>query len=418
MSVLNMNKLVKKLNNCRLCNSKNLSTVLELVPTPIADKYLKNKQNALKEQIYELSLNMCNKCYHVQLSEIISYKVLYKDYTYKSSLSNKLVEHFKSYANFMIKKFNLKIDDLVLDIGSNDGTFLKNFLEKGLKVLGVDPAESITKLAKKNGIETICDVFSSKLALEIKAKKGMPKLIAANNVFAHIDDMNDVVEGIKLLLHPKGIFSFEVSYLGDILENNLFDTVYHEHLYYHKVQPIKNFLEKFELELIEVERIQEKGGSMRFIAQHMKGFHDASEKINDLIFLENIKGWNNRNFYKDYERKLVKTKEQLIRFIDNAQKKQKTIIGYGASATVTTLIYYFDLVDKLQYLVDDNPDKLNCFAPKSGLKIYSAERIYNDNPDYIIILAWNYKDIIMNKHKEFSDKGGIFIVPLPYFNIC
>ena len=246
----------------------------------------------------------------------------------------------------------------------------------------------------------------------------MPKLITANNVFAHIDDMNDVVEGIKLLLHPKGIFSFEVSYLGDILENNLFDTVYHEHLYYHKIKPIKNFLEKFKLKLIEVERISEKGGSMRFIAQHIKGSYASSQKINDLIFLENIKGWNNRSFYKAYEKQLLKTKELLIKFIENALKKQKKIIGYGASATVTTLIYYFNLANKLQYLVDDNPDKLNFYAPKSGLKIYSADKIYSDKPDYIIILAWNYKDVIIDKHKEFSDKGGIFIVPLPYFNIC
>jgi SAM-dependent methyltransferase len=310
-----------------------------------------------------------------------------------------------------------KEGELVIDIGSNDGTLLRFFQGKGMRTLGIDPAREIAQKATDSGIETLPEFFTSDLAERIRPDFGSAAIVTANNVFAHADHLADMANGIHDLLLPNGVFVFEVSYLGDLIENRVFDFIYHEHLCYHSVRPLMNFFRLHDMELIRVERIPTKGGSIRGMAQRQQGPRPVDASVSRFLALEDRLELQDAETFKRFAREIDSVKAEVLGYTRDLKEKGKTIAGYGASATVTTLVYHFELGDLLSFIVDDNPERQGLFSPGYHLPVLSPRAIYDRSPDYIVVLAWRFFDPIFKKHQAYLDSGGHFIVPLPEFRV-
>lgn len=412
-----MKESVSHRNTCRLCDSPKLQLALPLEATPVADNYVTKEHLDKQQEIVSLDLYMCDHCGHVQLVDVIQPDILFGDYVYVTQSSQSLVEYFKQYAKDVIEKYHPSKEDLIIDVGSNDGTFLNFFKDSGLRVLGIEPASRIASLAIESGVDTVTSYFNSELALEIKKEHGPATLVTANNVFAHIDNLGGILDGIRNLLKPDGFFIFEVSYLVDILQKMLFDTVYHEHLCYHSVKSFKAFFQLHGMELVDVERIPSKGGSLHGTAQ-IKGPHNKiSSSVEDLITLEDDLKLDHLETFKEFSERIHSLKSQLLKDLHEIKEQGKTIVGYGASATVTTLIYQFELGELLDYLVDDNPRKFDTFSPGYHIPVFSSDVLYERKPDYAVILAWNYSDLIIKRHQKYINQGGHFIIPVPTIEV-
>ena len=345
---------------------------------------------------------------------IISPNYLFEDYVYVSGTSPVFVKHFEEYAKLVISEFDIHQGSLVVEIGSNDGTLLKYFQDAGMKVLGIDPAIEIAKKATDLGIETMPVFFNAKLAKILRNKRGPASIITANNVFAHVDDLIGFTQGVRELLAEDGVFIFEVSYLVDVFEKTLFDTVYHEHLSYHSVGPLHQFFKAQGLELIEVTRIKTHGGSLRGIVQLSSGNRKVSKSVVNLITLESKLKLDKAYTLKHYINKIDKLKQKIQLQLYEIKKSGKRIVGYGAPAKATTLMYHFGLGPNiLDFIVDDSPLKQGLYSPGMYIPVFPSSTLYEKNPDYILILAWNFADSIINNHLAFSNAGGKFIIPLP-----
>ena len=386
---------------------------MPIKPSPIADAYVPASRMSEQQELYPLDLYLCRECGHVQLLDVVDPQVLFRDYIYTTSISLGLVEHFRKYADEVSTQFPAAPDSLVIDIGSNDGTLLGFFKKKGLRVLGIDPAVRIAEQASKAGIETLPAFFDLELAKKIKADRGGGALITANNVFAHSDHLPEMADGIRELLAAEGVFVFEVSYLVDIVEKLLFDTVYHEHLCYHSVKPLDTFFHAHGLELIDIRRLTGKGGSIRGFVQHRGGPRRASHVVSELLSLEARIGLAEPDIFREFAGKLESVKNELLALIRKVEAEGKTIAGYGASATVTTLIYNFELGSHLSFLVDDNKSRHGFFSPGHHLPVLAPEALSERKPGYLIILAWQYANPILSKNSAFLQQGGRFILPMP-----
>jgi hypothetical protein len=401
---------------CLLCGSKNLHLALPLAPSPIGNDYVASADQ--EQEYYSLNLFLCGDCFNVQVEDVVNPELLFRSYTYSTAHSLGLVEHFRKYADDMLKKVGVAAGALALDIGSNDGSLLRAFKERGLRVLGVDPAVDIARQATAQGLETVPEFFTYALARNLRQKYGPAALITANNVFAHSDQLPDMADGIRELLAGDGVFSFEVSYLVDIVSKMLFDTVYHEHLCYHSVRSLASFFRRHGMELIQVERIPTKGGSIRGTAQRAGGPRPTSPAIAGLCELEAALGLERVETFRAYSARIDAAKRQVSDVLGQLRGRGKTIAGYGASPTVTTLLHHFDLAGQLDFLVDDNPVKQNTFSPGHHLPVYASQKLYDKNADFAVVLAWNYAQPIMKKHQAFTEKGGHFIVPLPLLQVA
>ena len=362
---------------------------------------------------FPLDLYLCLECGHVQLLDVVDPDLLFGNYIYTTSISLGLVEHFRRYAEEVAQKFSLAGNSLALDIGSNDGTLLKFFKEKGLRVLGIDPAVRIAQQATEAGIETIPAFFTRELAMKIRNSHGQAALITANNVFAHSDNLPDMADGIRELLAGDGIFVFEVSYLVDIIEKLLFDTVYHEHLCYHSIKPLDHFFRAHDLELIDVHRMGSKGGSIRAFVQRRGGPRPVQPIVSELLALEAKMGLDKPDIFARFSEKLDRIKGELHELLGRLKQEKKTIAGYGASATVTTLLYKFELGKHLDFVVDDNVSRHGMFSPGQHLPVYPPQALQERGAHYAVILAWQYAEPILKKNEAFMQQGGRFIVPLP-----
>jgi SAM-dependent methyltransferase len=399
---------------CRLCDQSQLDLILPLASSPIADAYVSAEKLGIVQNSYPLDLYLCRACGHVQNIDVVNPEILFRDYVYKTSHSLGLVDHYRDYAEQINKRFEFSPGSLVVELGSNDGSLLGFFKSHGYNVLGIDPAKSIASDATQKGIPTLPEFFNLELAENIRLKYGAAKIVAANNVFAHADDLQDITLGISHALDDDGVFIFEVSYLPDIVDRFLFDTVYHEHVSYHSLIPLVKFFKKNGLELFDVQKISSKGGSIRGFAQKLtKGNRAISENVNKLLQMESERGFDRSDIFNCFSREIDKRKTDLLEFIDPKILMGKTFAGYGASTTVTTLLWHFELTERIQYLVDDNPAKQGLYAPKCHLPVISSEKMQKKMPDYIVILAWNYAAPIIAKNKAYLDAGGTFIIPLP-----
>ena len=413
-----MKSSVTRRDRCRLCDGKHLELVLPIAASPIADAYVPRERLGEKQDAYPLDLYLCTDCGHVQNIDVVDPEILFRDYIYVTSSSLGLVEHYRRYADEVMSQFDVKPDALALEIGSNDGSLLGFFKAKGLKVLGVDPARRIAEEATARGIPTLPEFFGSKLAETLRKEHGPASIIAANNVFAHADNLAEIVQGIRTMLDDDGVFIFEVSYLPDIVDRFLFDTVYHEHVSYHSIVPLTRFFERLGMQLFDVQRINSKGGSIRGFAQRApEGRHAVTSRVKELIAEENRRGFHQPAIYREYGAAIEARKAAVAKVVDEARARGKTVAGYGASTTVTTLMWHFDLTQKLEFLVDDNPFKHGLFAPKCHLPVLSSEELYTRRPDYVVILAWNFSDPIMKRHQRYVDEGGTFVIPLPELKV-
>ncbi len=408
---------VSRRNACGLCGGQDAERILHLVPTPAADDYVPAERLNEVQEIYPLDLCLCHKCGHVQLLDVVSPEALFGNYIYLTASSPGLVEHFRQYAEQVLSRVGPAEGALAVDIGSNDGVLLRFFQEGGMSVLGVDPAREIARKATESGIETLPTFFTSELAHQIKKERGPAALVTANNVFAHAEDLADITEGIRGLLAPSGVFVFEVSYLVDMIQGMVFENVYHEHLCYHTVKPLEEFFGRHGMELIDVERIATKGGSLRGTAQLFGGPRRVSDSVSRFIMCEEDLGLHHAESFKAFATKIDSIKADLGSLLRDLIAEGQTIAGYGASATSTTLIYHFDLGDVMSFIVDDNPSRQGLFSPGFHIPVVAPEELYERKPDYVIVLAWRFSDLIFKKHQAFLPQGGHFILPLPKIEV-
>lgn len=405
-------------STCRLCDSAALAKVFALTPTPPANAFVSENQLAKKQACFPLELFFCEDCSHLQLLDVVNPTELFRNYVYVSGTSASFVKHFEDHANTCIVRFELSPGDLVVDIGSNDGTLLNFFQNKKLNVLGIDPARAIAKEASENGIETWPEFFDEIIADKIKQEKGLASLVTANNVFAHADDLAGITENIKSLLTPDGVFVFEVSYLGDVYEDTLFDTIYHEHVAYHSVIPLVNFFNSKGLDFFAAERIPSHGGSLRGMVQIKGGPHKVDGSVQSLIDYEQNLALNQSITWTGYAKKIDHLRDALVDLLTSLIQEGKSIAGFGAPAKATTLMYHFNLgPDIIDFIADDAPLKQGLYSPGLHIPVLSGQAIYDKKPDYVVLLAWNFAPQIMANHPNYLESGGHFIVPLPELRI-
>ncbi len=401
-----------------MCGSRHLSLILQLEPTPPANAFVTSDALDRPQERFPLDVFFCEECAHVQLLDVIDPHALFEDYVYVSGTSPVFRKHFENYAEDMITLVRPGAGALVVDIGSNDGTLLSFFKRARCRVLGVDPAGDIANEATHAGIETLPVFFTPQLGKEIREELGPAAIVTANNVFAHIDDLCGVLEGVRALLAPEGVFVFEVSYLVDVFEKTLFDTIYHEHLAYHSLTPLLGFFSANGMELIEALRNESHGGTLRGIAQLNGGPRPIGASVAEAVANEKRLGLDRAETFERFAERVETLKLELGSRLRGLKAAGHSIAGFGAPAKATTLMYHFDIgPNVIDYIVDDSPLKQGLYTPGLHIPVLPTEQMYARRPDYMIVLAWNFARPIMEKHAAFRDQGSHFIVPLPNVEI-
>ena len=397
-------------NDCRLCRSTSLTKALELPPTPLANEFPLVPGQPQDE--FPLWLSDCRACGHVQLPVVVDPERLFRDYVYVSGTSPVFVDHFRRYANAC--SVRLSPGDLVVEVGSNDGTLLRFFKEAGMRIAGVDPAEDIARAANESGVFTLPRFFDHDTALNIRNNFGPAKLVVANNVFAHADDLAGFARAVRNLLDPSGHFVFEVSYLVDVLNKTLFDTVYHEHLSYHSVEPLVGFFRGLGMSLVDAERVNTHGGSVRVTVSPLLD-QSMSHGARSLVREERSLGLatHGDRVLERFGRTIELHKQELLRLLHGAKMAGKSIAAYGAPAKATTLLRTFGIEDMVDFVVDDSPLKQGRWLPGGQVPVYPSSAIEDRRPDYVLILAWNFADSIIDKLSKYRAAGGKCVVPLP-----
>jgi SAM-dependent methyltransferase len=405
----------RRRDTCRMCAQTRLTRVLELTPTPPGNRVLTSDEIRRSWPAYPLELNFCEACFHVQLGHVVDPSILYQDnYSYVSATSPVFVEHLRQYAEEMVEWQRLAAGELVADIGSNDGTCLSFFKRAGMTVLGIDPATEIAARATASGIETIPDFFNLEVATRLRSARGPARLITSHNACAHIDDLDGLVRGVAHWLADDGVFVVEVGYVVDVFQNLWFDTIYHEHLDYHSVAPFRTFFARNDMELIGAHRIAPQGGSIRLIAQKRGGPREADGSVEALVELERRSGLHDSASFAGFAARLAATKSALLDILGALRASGKRIAGFGAPTKATTLMMHFGIgADILDFIVDENPLKQGKFTPGNHVRIGASEMLYEKRPDYVLILAWNFAESIMQRHTRYAREGGQFIVPMP-----
>src|SRR4051812_13330745 len=405
---------VTRKSTCRLCGSGSFELVLPILPSAIGDAFVSQEGLKEKQEVYPLDCYLCLDCGHLQNLDVVEPEILFREYTYRTSASLGLVEHFRKYAQSVVSDLAIPKDSLVVEIGSNDGSLLKAFQVEGMRVQGIDPAREIAKAATLEGVPTLPDFFTSRVAGQLKAANGPAALFCANNVFAHIDNLSDVVTGIRTLLAPDGVFVFEVSYIVDMIDNMVFDTIYHEHVSHHALLPMETFLNRHDMTLFDVARTATKGGSIRAFAQPMStGRRAKTSQLKTLMAEEERRGITKPQVYRDWFAAIESRKQQVIAYLDEALRAGKTIAGYGASTTTTTLLYHFELTSRIAFIVDDNSLKQGLFSPGAHIPVLPPRELALRKPDIVVILAWIYAEPIAARNGEFVRNGGTILTPLP-----
>jgi SAM-dependent methyltransferase len=406
-------------SDCRLCSAQIgiEHTVLDLAPTPPANEFIDPRNPGDQgQELIPLYLARCPDCGHVQLPVVVDPVALFRNYVYVSGTSPSFVEHFRRYAEAAVEAHDLRADDLVVEIGSNDGTLLKHFRALGMSVLGVDPAEKIALEANAAGIPTLVDFFNRKTAHAVRwSNVRRPSLIVANNVFAHADDLRDIALGVRDILEPKGgRFIFEVQYLVDLVNKTLFDMVYHEHLSYHALGPLIRFFDSCGMTLVDAQRFDVHGGSIRCTVAPTKG-GDQSDRLK-LLLEHEVKMLNlSVDPWGDMRRRIDDAGEKLRAFIDS-QRHLPTwpVVGYGAPAKLTTLCHQFGItLSDIRFVVDDSPWKQGLLAPGTRIPVVAPSQfVLHDAP--VVIFAWNFAAPIAQKLRRAGYTGRI-VAPLPEF---
>lgn len=399
---------------CRICSGSNLELVFSLGNLPLANSFISEEELNKEEKTFPLEIYFCGNCKLVQLGYVVPPELMFKNYVYVSSTTKTFINHFAKMAEEISNSFMLDESSLAVDIGSNDGILLKGFQNMKIKAIGVEPAANIAKIAEQNGVETINDFFSKKVVNQIIERKGHADVATATNVFAHIDNIHEVAENVKLLLKKDGIFVIEFPYLIDMLEKMTFDIIYHEHLSYFSLTPLVYFFRKHGMEIFDVKNVDSHGGSLRVFVKKSEGKFAVRSPVTQMLEDEKKLGINEFRMYKKFADKVYMTKKKLVDFIKSIKKQGKSIAAYGAPAKGNTLLSFCGIgADCIDYIVEDNPLKIGLFTPGTHIPVVSSKMFDEKKPDYILILAWNFASEILAKTKRYSDMGIKFIIPLP-----
>ncbi len=404
---------------CRFCKSQLKYTFADLGMSPIANNIIDSENLQQMEPFYPLHAFVCESCFLVQLEEFEQPENIFTNYSYFSSYSDSWLSHCKLYTEQIINRLKLNQNHLVVELASNDGYLLQYFKERNVQVLGVEPAENVAQVAIGKNINTITKFFGSNTAQEMIGNKQSADLIIGNNVLAHVPDINDFVNGMKILLKPNGVITMEFPHLLNLIEKNQFDTIYHEHFSYLSIFIVDQIFKKHELTLFDVEEIPTHGGSIRIYAKRSENTtHPIEPSVNQLITREINLGINNLSIYQSYQKMIINCKRNLLESLISLKKNNKTIVAYGAPAKGNTLLNYCGIRnDFIDYTVDRSPYKQGKFLPGTHIPIYNPDKIKETKPNYILILPWNLEDEIVKQLKYIREWGAQFIIPIPQVRI-
>jgi SAM-dependent methyltransferase len=398
---------------CRSCGGKDGELVLDLGVQPLANNLLRPEDLAKPEPKFPLRLAVCRSCWLLQILDLVPPVDLFSEYLYFSSFSDLMLRHAREAAERYIKQFSLGKSSLVVEVASNDGYFLKNFVAAGIPSLGVEPAKNIAKVAQGAGIETLVEFFGEELAKRLGMRGRHADLILGNNVFAHAPRTNDFVAGLKVLLKPSGRVILEFPYAMDFIDKNEFDTIYHEHVFYFSLTALQPLFARHGLSIFHVERIPIHGGSLRLFACH-EGALPSEGSVPKLLEEETGKGISSRAYYETFAGRVSGLRNALRDLIGKLKKEGRAIGAYGASAKGSTLLNYFGLgKESLEFIADRSTYKQGRMTPGTHIPIVTPERLLEARPDYTLLLTWNFADEILEQQKEYRARGGKFIVPIP-----
>jgi SAM-dependent methyltransferase len=400
------------IDSCRSCGSPKLTSFLNLGTTPLADQLLTKEQLGEPELVAPLDVVLCEECSLVQITETVSPEVLFcQNYPYFSSVSKALMKHFGDSARNLLETRGLGPDSLVIEAASNDGYLLKHFVEAGIPVLGIDPADGPAKKAQEAGVNTLNTFFTRELAEDLFEEGKRADVFLANNVLAHVADLNGFTAGVARLLDDDGIAVIECPYLLDLIEHCEFDTIYHQHLCYFSITSLVNLFQRHGLYLNDVVRTTIHGGSLRLFIEKKP---NAGESVTKLLAKEAQLGVANLRYYESFAARVEKLKTDLIAVLEEVKAQGKRIVGYGAAAKGCTLLSYCGVDSKyLDYIVDLSPMKQGLYFTGNRLKIEPPSKLLEDQPDSVMIIAWNFAEEIMKQQQAYRDQGGKFIIPVP-----
>ena len=401
-------------STCRICESADLVEILDLGQSPLANAYVRSEALGSKEPMFPLKLHYCRNCSLAQLLDVVDSAILFKDYHFLTSASVPSVEHFKRYSQEAVKPFVTSKDDLVVDIGGNDGVLL-NYVKQFARVLNIDPADNLAPLSEAKGVPFYPAFFTSSVAEDILARYGKAKVITANNVFAHTDPLRDVLKGIATLMADDGVFIFEVHWQKHFIEEGAFDQIYHEHLCFHSLHALSHLVALAGMKVFDVQIVPMQGRSLRVFAAKNRTVHQSVARI---LQEEKDAKLTNEATLTSFAENVRRNRELLQTLLTTLKRAGKKIVGYGAPAKGNTFLNYYGIgPDVLDYLTDTTPLKQGMYSPGMHIPIVSPERLAIDKPDYALLLAWNFRDHILEKEKGLREQGMKFIISIPRIEI-
>jgi hypothetical protein len=401
---------------CRFCKTELSRVFIDLFNSPASNSFLTAEQLNEPETFYPLKVYTCHHCFLVQVDEYKKSDAIFdSNYVYFSSYSTSWLKHAQAYTEMMTKRFGYTKDSLVIEVASNDGYLLQYFHQNDIPVLGIEPTANTAEVAKTKGVDSVVDFFGVKLAKELVSKNRKADLLLGNNVLAHVPDIVDFVGGMKIILKDTGVITMEFPHLMQLVDNNQFDTIYHEHFSYLSFTTVKQIFESQGLEMFDVDQIPTHGGSLRVYAKHKE---DVSKPVSDdvaaLLALETSKGLSGLEYYDGFQEKAIKVKLDLLNFLIQRKSEGKKVAAYGAAAKGNTLLNYCGVkADLIDFVVDANPHKQTKFLPASHIPVMDEDYLKAEKPDYVMILPWNLKDEITKQLSYIREWGGQFVVPIP-----